>query len=112
MKQIVEQYMKAYNELDDKKILSLLTDDVEWIVPGAFHIKGKAAVGKEIRDHEYDAPPRITVTRLTEENNVVIAEGTVIAQHKGQEAVHLVFCDVFEFDHGKIKKLISYLGTE
>ena len=109
-KQGVQQYMDSYNKLDHESIRSLLTDDVEWIVPGAFRLQGKEAVLKEISDHAYDIPPQITVIRMTEEKDVVIAEGKVHAKHQGEDAVNLVFCDVFEFEDGRIRRLTSYLG--
>jgi uncharacterized protein len=109
-KHIVQQYMDSYNTLDHKTITALLADDIEWVCPGAFHLKGKDAVSNEITHHEYEMAPQITVTRMTEEHIVVIAEGKVKAQHKGQDAVNLLFCDVFEMENGKIKKLTSYLA--
>ncbi|MFP5246523.1 MAG: nuclear transport factor 2 family protein [Thermoanaerobaculia bacterium] len=46
---------------------------------------------------------------MTEENDVVIAEGAVRSQKKDGVMFHAVFCDVFEMRDGKISKLISYL---
>ena len=46
---------------------------------------------------------------MIEENNIVIAEGTVRANKSDSEILNLVFCDVFEMKNSKIKKLISYL---
>jgi uncharacterized protein len=109
-KHIVMQYMESYNALNHEATLPLLTDDVEWICPGAFHLRGKDAFGNEMTHHEYETSPQIIVTRMTEEGNIVIAEGEVRAKHKGQNAVHLVFCDVFEMYQGKIKRLTSYLA--
>ena len=42
-----------------------LTDDVEWLIPGAFRIRGKEAFDKHIVDDGFVARPAITVTRLT-----------------------------------------------
>ncbi len=103
--------MEAYCQNDHTAILSCLTEDVEWFVPGAFRVNGKAAFDKEIEGECFVGPPQISVTRLTEENDVVIAEGTVLTETKAGEKINLVFCDVFEMQQGKIKKLISYLVT-
>ncbi len=51
----------------------------------------------------------ITVTRTTEENDVVITEGSVRAQKRAGGLLNLKFCDVFVMEGGKIKRLISYL---
>ena len=108
-KRTVDAYMTAFARLDHAAVLDTLTDDVEWYIPGAFHIHGKEAFDKEIEGENSSGPPEITTTRMTEENDVVIAEGTVRARQKNGEVLHLAFCDVFEMRGGKIRKLISYL---
>jgi ketosteroid isomerase-like protein len=108
-KKIVTKYIDSFNKLDHAQILSCLTDDVEWILPGMYHHKGKEAFDKEIDPAFTGKPPVVAVTRMIEENDVVLAEGTVRAQRASGEVLNLVFCDVFEMQDGKIKKLISYL---
>ena len=83
--------------------------DVEWIIPGAFHLKGKAAFDKEIENDAFVGPPEIKVTRLTEEHDVVIAEGNVRTAKKAGGFLNLVFCDVFVMRDTKIRQLTSYL---
>lgn len=108
-KRTVNAYMDAFRRSDHGQILSCLTDDVEWEIPGAFHLRGKEAFDKEVGNEAFVGKPDITVTRLTEENNVVVAEGSVRTQRKGGEPLSLRFCDVFVMQAGKIKRLISYL---
>ena len=108
-KQTVEAYMAAFGISDHAAVLACLTDDVEWHIPGAFTITGKEAFDKEIENENFTGRPDIVTTRLTEENDVVIAEGTVRARKKDGEMFHLAFCDVFEMRDGKIKRLVSYL---
>jgi uncharacterized protein len=108
-KKVVEKYMDGFNKSDHKKILSCLTDDVEWILPGVFHLKGKDAFDKEIENPAFEGKPEIMVTRMIEEDNIVIAEGTVRAKKKDAEVINLAFCDVFEMNNGLIKQLTSYL---
>lgn len=108
-KKTVEKYIDGFNKLDHAQILSCLTDDVEWILPGVYHHKGKEAFDKEIDPARTGKPPVVAVTRMIEENDVVLAEGTVRAQRASGEVLNLVFGDVFEMRDGKIKKLISYL---
>ena len=105
----VERYMEGFRITDHEQILSCLTEDVEWEIPGAFHIAGKEAFDAHIEDDSFVGKPIITVTRLTEEDDVVVAEGRVRTQLKDGPILHLVFCDVFEMRGGKIRKLISYL---
>lgn len=108
-KKIIERYIAGFNKSDHEQILSCLTDNVEWILPGVFNLKGKDAFDKEIENPAFEGKPTIVVTRTVEENNIVIAEGTVRAKKKDAEYINLVFCDVFEMRDGLINKLISYL---
>ena len=108
-KKTVEKYLDGFNKSDHKQILSCLTDDVEWILPGVFHHIGKDSFDKEIENPAFEGKPVIVVTRAIEENNIVITEGTVRAKKKDAEYINLVFCDVFEMKNGLINKLTSYL---
>src|SRR5688572_22579759 len=105
----VRKYMDAYNRLDHADILSCLTDDVEWVFPGLYHHYGKEAFDREIENMDGAGRPLITVTREIEENDVVIAEGTVRAERADGDFLDMAYCDVFEMRDGKIRKLTSYV---
>ena len=108
-KQTVQSYMQAFNKTNHAGILSCLTDDVEWVIPGIFHIKGKNAFDKEIENDAFVGRPTIKVTRLTEERDVVTAEGSVRCAKRDGGFLNAVFCDVFVMRDAKIKHLTSYL---
>ena len=108
-KATVEKYMEGFRKTDRAAILSCLTDDVEWDIPGAFHVRGREEFAKHIVDEGFTGNPEITVTRLIEEKDIVVAEGSVRAPRKDGSVVKLVFADVFELRAGKIRKLTSYL---
>jgi ketosteroid isomerase-like protein len=80
-----------------------------WSIPGLFEAEGKAAFAAHIVDEGFVENPTITVSRLTEENDVVVAEGTVRTQRTDGAVLYLAFCDVFEMRDGMIARLISYL---
>lgn len=111
-KHTIERYIDGFNKLDHAQILDCLTDDVEWVMPGFFHHVGKEAFDKEIENPAFSGAPVIALTRMTEENDVVIAEGTVLAQKASGEKLPLVFCDVFEMRGGKIRKLIGFIAEK
>lgn len=115
-KETVQRYMDAFRRSNHADILACLTDDVEWVIPGMFHKTGKEAFDHEIENDAFVGSPTITVTRLTEENAVVIAEGKVLCPKKDGGVLNLAFCDVFVLRDAKIRHLTSYLmevkGTE
>ena len=108
-KRTVDRYMAGFRGSDHAEILSCLTDDVAWEIPGMFHSLGKAAFDKEIENEAFVGRPDIAVSRLIEEGDVVVAEGSVRAQKRDGDALSLRFCDVFAMQAGKIKRLTSYL---
>ena len=108
-KRTVEKYLEGFRRSDHQAILSCLTDDVEWVLPGLFHLKGKEAFDREIENPAFVGSPDITLTRVTEEGDVVVAEGRVRAAKRDGGILNAVFCDVFEMRDAKIKRLVSYL---
>ncbi len=108
-KQTVEKYIEGFNKTDHALTLSCLTDDVEWIMPGAFHLKGKSAFDAEIENPAFKGTPIVAISRMTEEGDVVVAEGTVESQMADGSPFSAAFCDVFEMKDAKIRRLIGYL---
>jgi ketosteroid isomerase-like protein len=108
-KETVHAYMDAFRRSDHAAVLSCLTDDVEWVMPGLFHLVGKEAFDREIENDAFVGSPLIQVSRLTEERDVVVAEGTVRSARRQGGYLHAAFCDVFELQDGKIRRLTSYV---
>jgi uncharacterized protein len=108
-KQTVQKYMDAFGKTDHAGVLACLTEDVEWVIPGMFHTTGKQAFDKEFENEAFVGSPTIRVTRMTEENDVVVAEGSVRSTRKDGGVLNAVFCDVFEMEDAKIRRLTSYL---
>jgi hypothetical protein len=78
-------------------------------MPGAFHLLGKDSFDKEIENDAFVDSPTIEISRMTEENDVVIAEGTVRCRRKTGGFLKVVFCDAFTMQDAKIKRLVTYL---
>ena len=105
----VERYLDGFRRTDRPLILSCLADDVEWLLPGVFHIRGKDEYAKHIVDEGFVDRPEITVTHWIEVADVVVVEGAVRTQRADGNLLSLAFCDVFELKNGKIQRLRSYL---
>jgi ketosteroid isomerase-like protein len=108
-KNTVQRYIDGFNRSDHAQILSCLTDDIEWLMPGTFHLKGKEAFDREIENDAFTGSPTVTITRMVEENDVVITEGTVRVAWKAGGFLDAVFCDAFEMENGRIRRLVTYL---
>jgi ketosteroid isomerase-like protein len=105
----IERYIDGFNKTDHAQILSCLTDDVVWEMPGFFHHAGKAAFDREIENDAFVGTPIVTISRLVEEGDVVVAEGTVNSRKADGSPFKAAFCDVFEMRDRKISRLVGYL---
>lgn len=108
-KQTIEAYMDGFRTTDRPMILSCLTDDVEWVIPGTFHVRGKDDFAKHIVDEGFIGHPVITVSRFLEVDDVVVVEGSVRAPKRDGAFLDVVFCDLFDMRDGRIRRLTSYL---
>lgn len=109
-KSVVAEYLDGFRKSDHAQVLSCLTDDVEWEMPGAFHLTGKEAFDGEIENEAFVGRPEISVMRMVEEDDVVIVEGTVRANRRDGGVLQAQFCDVFVMKDGKIRRLTTYLA--
>jgi uncharacterized protein len=108
-KKTVARYMDGFRTSNHEQILACLTDDIVWDMPGAFHLVGKDAFDREVENEAFVGRPDITVFRMTEENDVVVAEGAVRVARTGGGELRAVFCDVFVMTNARIRHLTSYL---
>ncbi len=108
-KQTVTRYIEGFRNGDHEMVLSCLTDNVLWEMPGYYQLAGKGAFDREMEDDAFEGNPDITVIRLIEEDDIVVAEGKVQSKRKDGGLLDAVFCDVFHMENGKIRQLTSYL---
>jgi uncharacterized protein len=106
-KKLVETYLAT---TDKSKLGGLLTDDVEWVEWGdGVPASGAVTRGKEAHIKNYgDDELRGEIHRLTEENNVVIAEGTAHVTKKDGRTFSVRFVNIFEIENGKIRRKSSF----
>jgi ketosteroid isomerase-like protein len=108
-KKVIEKYIDGFNKSDHEQILSCLTDDVIWEMPGLFYKVGKQEFDNEIENDAFEGSPTVSIIRLIEEGDIVVAEGSVKSKMKNGGLLDAMFCDVFHFNNGKIKQLTGYL---
>lgn len=106
-KKLIETYLTT---TDKSKLGPLLADDVEWVEWGdGVPASGVITRGKEAHLRNYgDDELRGEVHRLTEENNVVVAEGTAHVTKKDGSSLSVRYVDIFELENGKIKRKSSF----
>jgi ketosteroid isomerase-like protein len=108
-KTIVAAYLEGFRRGDHQQILALLTDDVTWDLPGYAHLEGKEAFDREIENELFVGNPTITVDRVIEEGETVVAIGSGAETRKSGEEFRFAYCDVFTFSGDLIRRVESYL---
>lgn len=108
-KDVVEAYFEGFRHSDHEQILACLTDDVAWDLPGYAYLTGKDAFDQEIQNDEFVGSPTLTVDRLIEEADAVVAIGNGETTHKSGELRRFAFCDVFTFAGDRICRVESYV---
>jgi ketosteroid isomerase-like protein len=108
-KDVVETYFEGFRRSDHERILGCLTDDVAWDLRGHTHLTGKDAFDREIENDEFVGSPTLTVDRLIEEADTVVAIGNGETTHKSGDLHRFVFCGVLTFAGDKIRRVESYV---
>jgi hypothetical protein len=62
-KMAVQTYIEGFRRSHHNQVL-LCPADVEWIMPGFFHLVGKEAFDKEIENENFIGRPTITITSI------------------------------------------------
>ena len=108
-KAVVERYVDGFRTNDHEQILSCLTDDIRWTIFGAFDITGKQAYDEHIDGPEFTGRPKLTITGMVEEGDVVMAEISIEVMRKTGEPMRAVAGEVFVMRDGKISERRVYL---
>jgi ketosteroid isomerase-like protein len=108
-KAVVARYFEGFRQGNHALILSLLTDDVAWDLPGFRHLSGKEAFDGEIENPDFEGQPNLAVDRLIQEGDAVVAVGEGTGTQRGGRRFRFAFCDVFTFRGELICRVESYL---
>ncbi|MFD4630148.1 nuclear transport factor 2 family protein [Streptomyces sp. NPDC058284] len=113
-KATVERYREGVLSGDHELVLSLVTDDVVWESLGQTRVQGREALRGIVQNKDGAAAkgvvqrPEITVDRLIEEGDTVVATGRAVLALPGGQKAEFLFCDVFTFAGEAISHLESY----
>jgi uncharacterized protein (TIGR02246 family) len=106
---VVEEYFEGFRRTDRALILACLTDDVVWDLPGYRHLTGKAAFDGEIVNEDFTGSPQLTVDRMVEQDDIVVAIGSGLATQRSGALHRFPFTDLFQFRGELIRRVESYL---
>jgi uncharacterized protein len=108
-KKVVEEYFEGFRHGDHHRVLRCLTEDVVWDLPGFKHLVGREQFDGEIENEAFVGRPQLSVDRVVEEADTVIALGEGAATLATGPTHHFAFADVFTFRGALIERVESYL---
>jgi uncharacterized protein len=114
-KEVVASYQASLGDLDWPGVASCLADDVERVewadgfAQSGVPVRGKANV---VKDMEAPRKFRIEAVRMTEENDVVIAECVVRVPLGDGSTFVGQSCSIYELENGKIKRISSFVAED
>jgi ketosteroid isomerase-like protein len=107
-KAIIEKYIEGFRRSDHAQILSCLSDDIVWVLHGYKTLKGKDAFDAEIENEGFAGNPALTIDRMIEEGDSVVATGSGSVTKRGGERVQFKFSEVFTFSGDAISRIETY----
>lgn len=107
-KEILKKANLAIIEGRYEDFLDFCTEDTEWIFVGQQTLKGKESV-RQYMAEAYKEPPKFIVENLISEGKYLTAVGKISMKNKDGKVMDYSYCDVWEFDNGKMAKLRAFV---
>jgi ketosteroid isomerase-like protein len=108
-KRTVDAYFDGFRASDHEAILDLLSEDVVWVIHGHARAEGKDAFDREIESEAFEGSPKLTVERLIEEGDTVVAPHLGEGRLRGGDVFRFAGVTVFGFDGELISRVESYI---
>lgn len=108
-KQAVEAYFEGFRCGDHEAILALLAEDVVWEIHGHRSLRGKREFDGEIENEAFEGNPKLSVERLIEEGDVVVAPHRGEGELRGGGTFRFAGVTVLGFDGELISRVESYV---
>nr|MCW2728066.1 hypothetical protein [Aeromicrobium sp.] len=107
--QTVERYVDGFRRSDHGEILDCLTEDIVWNIHGVRTTHGKSEFDAEIESPLFEGSPELTVDRILESGDLLVATGTGAGHFVGGARCRFVFSDLFRFRGDLIAQVDSYV---
>jgi ketosteroid isomerase-like protein len=104
----VERYCDAYTAGEYERAVEIFTDDVRWLVQGAFDVRGRDQYLANMSNEHAAGHPTIVVTRYFEDGDSVVAEGVAEQDFTAGGRGRFPFLDVFRFRGDLVCEKRSY----
>lgn len=108
-KEVIMQVIDAFDKSDGETITSHMTDDVEWYLLGAQVYSGKETIRKFFNDNQGIQVTSSIKNHIIADGDTVAVNGEITCTTSEGELCDMYYCDFYEMENFKIKKLTSYI---
>lgn len=105
----LREFNDAFATNDQEFILDSLTPDVEWNMVGGALMKGKEEVRKELQQMDGTKMLDMEVLHIICDDQFAAVDGRMRMRDQSTGERSFAFCDVYEFEGPRIRKMTSYV---
>jgi ketosteroid isomerase-like protein len=106
---IIMEIVAAFDNNDVDAIINLVTEDIEWNMVGENSISGKDNLRQFFADHLDMKMISSTKDHIIIDGNRGCVDGIVHCSNGKDKDFHMQYCDIYDIEHEKIKKITSYV---
>ena len=106
---IVKKVSKAFETGDFSEVKNNFTKDFIMDWPGMFSVEGINDLELFLQKNTPKRVVEVNPIHLIEKDNLVIGNGTITVEMHSGLHIKNYFCDIYEFEDVKIKKITSYI---
>ncbi|MDB5286506.1 MAG: nuclear transport factor 2 family protein [Mucilaginibacter sp.] len=108
-KEIIFEVIEAFDRGDGETITKHMTDDVEWHILGDKTYTGKEALKKFFADNTEMKMLSSTKDHVIIDGDNIAVNGQVQCTGPDGEFCDMYYCDIYELENYKVKRLITYI---
>lgn len=106
-REIIKQLVAAFDRNDTEAILSYMTDDVTWRMLGDDPLNGKDNMRAMFANADMQLLSS-TKDHFIVDGDTVAVDGEVVCKGQNGELMNMYYCDIYDLENGKVKRMTTY----
>jgi len=105
---LFEKVLQTFDNNDSDGLIALVTDDFEWQMLGDKTINGKDELQKLFAITGSSSMLGCTKEMKILDGNKAACNGIVTMKNANGDTFEMYYCDLYEFENGLLKKIVTY----
>jgi uncharacterized protein len=108
-KSVIQAVIDAFDNNSPEDLYPLITDDFQWDMKGDQLISGKENLRKMFSMGKDIQMVSSTKDHIIIDGDTAAVDGKVDMKHPDGRIEHMNYCDIYELEGGKVKKMVTYM---